>query len=288
MRNIAKIVFLLILINISFSCKTVFIPTDKDTSKEAEAIINQSLQQNLQYDFINLRFSAKLFNEDNSDSFKGNLRIQKDSLIWLSVRSFNIEGARIVLTNDSIKMINRPNKSYFVGELNFVKQLFNLDFDYQMFQSLITNSLFFYPNNHQYNISEFIKCEDKEYHCVKRRAEIVKTTKSAVGVDYNEVIPIIQTLKIYPKIYRIAELVLENPNENQKITINYNKMIKHNERYFPSEINIVITGEKFNMNVSLNIDNINFDKESLNFPFSIPSKYEPIKLEKENNNINKN
>ena len=56
------------------------------------------------------------YSEDKGKtSLKGQLRIQSDSLIWLTFSpALGIEAARVLLTNDSVKFINRLNKTYFL------------------------------------------------------------------------------------------------------------------------------------------------------------------------------
>ena len=77
-------------------------------------------------------------------SFKTHLRIRKDSVIWMSITSIGIEAARVIITQDSVKLIDRLKKQYFLGDFKYINQLLGADLDYQMLEALlIGNSLDF-------------------------------------------------------------------------------------------------------------------------------------------------
>ena len=43
-------------------------------------------------------------------------RMYKDSVIWISVTAiFGIEGLRAIITQDSVKILDKQNKCYYTG-----------------------------------------------------------------------------------------------------------------------------------------------------------------------------
>ena len=73
---------------------------------------------------------------------------RKDSAIWISVTPvLGIEVARLLVTNDSVKMMNRLNSTYFTGNFKLINKLFNADIDYDMFQSFLVGNDFTYYEN---------------------------------------------------------------------------------------------------------------------------------------------
>ena len=67
---------------------------------------------------------GKLSFKDEYQSFRGsfNLRIRKDSVIWLNIKKLSIEGARIQINQDSVFAIDRMNKQYVAYPLDQLEQ----------------------------------------------------------------------------------------------------------------------------------------------------------------------
>lgn len=92
------------------------------------------------FDFNTL--SAKLGvtykNKNNKLGVSATIRVKKDSIIWISITPmFGIEALRVVLTKDSVKMINKLSKEYVADNYNFIKQLINIDVDYRIVENII-------------------------------------------------------------------------------------------------------------------------------------------------------
>jgi hypothetical protein len=87
-------------------------------STEGRKLIRSVIRKNADYDrlyFRNCLFSLK-YNELEMPEVKGNIKIVRDSAIQITVvPAFGIEAGRILLTKDSIFVINRLNK-WFIAE----------------------------------------------------------------------------------------------------------------------------------------------------------------------------
>jgi hypothetical protein len=293
----------LIIILITASCRTFFVPGSERLNIRPNKLYEQIMQNELQYDNISVRFSAKISSETSSDSFKGNMRIKKDSIIWMSIRSLNIEGARIIITQDSLQFLNRIENSFFAGNVNFIADKYELEMSYDVIQSIFTNNFFFYPVTEDTikTINNFKQCSDPELYCMSSLSErkyykfyvdSVRTNRWERRLEreikdstsqtessphyYNEFV--IQIVKVYPEIYRISEVYLENHIQQQSLNIKYGRLFKTEEQYFPENIKLDLVSSQIKIKLEISIDNVSFNKENLSFPFSIPDKYEEIKI----------
>ena len=80
----------------------------------ADYLFGKLKANELNYRGFTAKFSAEYTNQGKKTSFNGQLRIQKDSLIWLSFSpGLGIEVFRIMITQDSVMFINRMNNTYF-------------------------------------------------------------------------------------------------------------------------------------------------------------------------------
>lgn len=93
----------------------------KEPLKEqgAEYLFENLKQNELKYNFFSARFSAGFRQNKIRNSFSGQIRIHKDSLIWISISpALGIEMARVLISNDSVKYMNRIDNTYFISDFN--------------------------------------------------------------------------------------------------------------------------------------------------------------------------
>lgn len=69
------------------------------------------------------------------------IRMQKDSVIWISIRPvLGIELVRIIITPDSVKMINFFKKTITLRSADSLQQLFHIPFDFSSLQDMIAGN----------------------------------------------------------------------------------------------------------------------------------------------------
>src|SRR5687767_15366736 len=69
------------------------------------------------------------------------VRMFKDSLIWISVNGvFGIEGMRVLVEKDSVRIMNKLDKEYTVRSMDFLQELASLPLDLASMQELIVGN----------------------------------------------------------------------------------------------------------------------------------------------------
>ncbi len=65
---------------------------------------------------------------DGSGTTKGSvqIRMKQDSAIWMSVRKLGFEGGRLMVTPDSVYLVNRLDKNYMIKSFDYVRELSGL------------------------------------------------------------------------------------------------------------------------------------------------------------------
>lgn len=66
-----------------------------------------------------------------------NVRVRRDSAIWLSAGLLGFEGVRALLTPDSVRVINRLDKTYFAGGYDYLTKLLNVPVSFAQAQALL-------------------------------------------------------------------------------------------------------------------------------------------------------
>ena len=75
------------------------------------------------------------------DNANVNIRVRKDSLIWLSISKLGIEAARGLITPDSITIIDKIHHEYSVYDFPTLSKQFNFDMNFELLQALIVGNL---------------------------------------------------------------------------------------------------------------------------------------------------
>jgi hypothetical protein len=117
-------------------------PVNQKKPVDSVAIIKERLSALLHTSADFTTFYGKAKADFNSPGASGNvtlyIRIQKDSLIWISVTGpLNIEGARVLITQDSIKIINKMEGSVQFSSIAHLQHITRLPFSFSDFQNII-------------------------------------------------------------------------------------------------------------------------------------------------------
>lgn len=97
-----------------------------------------------QLQFNSLSMRCKVFYDDGKmqQDFTANIRIKKDSIIWLSLTGiFGIEGARLIVTRDSVLLLNKLTREYLARPVSYLSQVIPLSSGYDALQNLLIGQL---------------------------------------------------------------------------------------------------------------------------------------------------
>ena len=205
------------------------------------------------FDFDNLE--AKIgVNLKGNDSFglKGQLRMKKDSVIWISLSlKLGIEVGRVMITQDSIKYINRSNKTYLAESIDTFKKNFPIDLSIQNLQDLLIGN----DNN--------LRNADRSRVVIDNDRYNLELTSKENNFAKN--------VFVTPQTFKISEYHIKDSNNELGIKIQYDEFDNVDGKLIPSKIIF----EDYKFNVEINYSDIK-KVEKLDFPFNVSSKFEQI------------
>ncbi|MBK6643722.1 MAG: DUF4292 domain-containing protein [Bacteroidetes bacterium] len=185
-------------------------PDDKSAPDLQQLIYDNSFKVNS----FSAKASVKTNIGDQSNSFNINLRIKTDSVIWISVSPLlGIEVARVMITRDSVKFMDRLNNKYSNSDFRFFNDLLNVNIDFEIIQGILTGNLFSYKKN-KFN-SVYI--EDKYY--ILSTLSKRKLKRSLEDIDPNK--PIVQDMWVSYQNYRITRLSVEDQRLQKSLLTDY-------------------------------------------------------------------
>ena len=107
-------------------CKSVKpVAKEIDYFRKPEMVIRNVKDSALQFKALTLKASISIQGDDQKTSFKASMRMSRDSAIWASITFLGIAGAKAIITDDSVKMINYKDRNYVSTDFQNIVDLFN-------------------------------------------------------------------------------------------------------------------------------------------------------------------
>ena len=273
--NKSKVVYWLFIIfigSLTFSCKV----QEKNNVKlkiktrSPNFLVKKLKSNEFQFETISAKAAVSVIDSaDKKKSFKTHIRIRKDSVIWMSITSFSIEAARVTITKDSVKFINRLNKEYFIGDFSYINRVFGTDLDYQMMEALLIGNSLDFDVNERINSRVDRKKELYYLGTVKKRKVKKELKKEKVKIKGEGLV-----LWLDPISFKVRELLLTSPGNHRSLAGAYSDYKEVEEQLIPFELRFLLKATRSN---TLEIKYSKFSSgKSLAYPFKISSKYVQI------------
>ncbi|MEJ6737291.1 MAG: DUF4292 domain-containing protein [Flavobacteriales bacterium] len=273
--NKSKVVYWLFIIfigSLTFSCKV----QEKNNVKlkiktrSPNFLVKKLKSNEFQFETISAKAAVSVIDSaDKKKSFKTHIRIRKDSVIWMSITSFSIEAARVTITKDSVKFINRLNKEYFIGDFSYINRVFGTDLDYQMMEALLIGNSLDFDVNERVNSRVDRKKELYYLGTVKKRKVKKELKKEKVKIKGEGLV-----LWLDPISFKVRELLLTSPGNHRSLAGAYSDYKEVEEQLIPFELRFLLKATRSN---TLEIKYSKFSSgKSLSYPFKISSKYVQI------------
>ena len=285
-------VFIILLTLSACGKKTSVVKPVRLQSKSAKYLQFKVEENYKDFETMNAKFSARTNFNDEKLNFKGSVKIKKDSIIWLSMTKLGgVEMVRLVLTQDSIKFINKWDKEYFLGTIDKLDQVQNIEMGFMEIQNLLMAKMLNYQPEDKFSSSNdniYYLLTSKNKGKIKRASTIVEGD-SLLGLEVQDKMLqkalskngendfIIKNYYLNPDNFWLARQTINLVDLRQAMDIVYDSYQIVDDYYpFPFEHVIRIVSPEKAGRIDLRYHNIQFNQKS-SYPFKISSKYEPIK-----------
>jgi hypothetical protein len=235
--------------------------------KNARTLTTYLKTNELKFTWLKAKLSAEALIDSSSNSFTISLRMRKDSIIWMSISKLGIEGARVLITKDSVKFTNTIQNKYFKGDYAYISKLLNTELDFEMLQSLLVgNSVAFYDDD------EKIKPGVNDCQYTLGTVRKFKMRRVERGKELREPA---QSIFMIPENFKIARILFYEFNPDRSFDAHFGDFTKvDSSQLFPQKMNYTIKAQK-NVTIDLNYTKVTLNEEQ-SFPFKIPDNYEQI------------
>ncbi|MEO5595514.1 MAG: DUF4292 domain-containing protein [Chitinophagaceae bacterium] len=180
------------------------------------------------------------------------IRMRKDSIIWISVNAtiFSYEALRVLVTPDSVMVLNKKDKIVQLRSVNYLQELTNLPFDFHTLQDLLLGNPIYLDSN------------------------VVSYKKNDQSITLMNVGPLFKhLLAITNGNYLLQHSKLDDvdPLRNRTADLTYSGYQTTNGVKFATERRVSVS-EKGKLDIDMNFKQYSFN-ETLSYPFSIPKNF---------------
>jgi hypothetical protein len=234
------------------SAIVVINPSESDSAKMVHETMNH-----IQANHINFRnFSAKVKvnyadSKDRKYDFNAFLRMRKDSVIWVSIiAALGIEAFRVMITPDSVRILDKLNKTIKYQSLDYLQEITKLPIDFSTLQELIIGNPIYLDSN-----------------IVAYKQEPDHISMSMLGSFFKNLVT------VDPKDYSLTNSKLDDVDivRSRSANLAYSGYNMSGKWRFAENRKITIT-EKNQLDIEMDFKQVQFDTD-IDFPFNIPKNY---------------
>ncbi|UYQ92286.1 DUF4292 domain-containing protein [Chitinophaga horti] len=233
----------------------------KDSSaatNEADRALAAGIVEKMKANHIDFKtFEAKLkvdYANDKGTSFNNirvNIRMIKDSVIWISASVLILDDVvRCMITKDSLKLVNRKDKTVMLRDIAQARETLNIPFDFNTLQDLLVGNAIYFNDS----ISNIVK------------------TNSVVSFTCQHP-ELVSLFNVFADDFGLQQSkVTDKDAAGRSCELTYGEYKNVQGRKFPTQRRIYIE-EKNILKIAMDFkDKIEFDSP-VSIPFRVPANY---------------
>lgn len=254
MNNFLRLALLLLVLASAGCSKKV---TPSSVSQSVTTIVpNDSLSvEEIDFEYLHGKGRMILKDGNKENEVKANIRVRKDSVIWMNFTVIGVQGGRALINRDSITILNNVKNEYFVFDYKELSKKFNVEINYDVIQSAMLGNLLM-PRTEQ--------------DTVERKTASFLLNQQSGTVDVLNYISAI-TMKI-------QKVELKENNTHNSLVINYANFQPLDTKLFPYDGTIQLFYKApaglLNTTIIFEYNKVEVGDKQLRFPFNIPKKYD--------------
>jgi outer membrane biogenesis lipoprotein LolB len=258
--------YLFALIIVFSSCKTKKTAVDKDTPvPKREALEGESAKRFLletvksretKINYYSSEGSAAVKSPDQNVTLDVAIVMEQNRYIMLTFTAIlGIEAARVLITNDSISILDRLSRKHYIANYSYIERLTGIKLNLSQIQDLLLGNMIFPPNEKNSKvdtITPFI------------------LISHFINPDWK------QTVYLKEANIKPIQSIINNQKALKELKVSYEKYYTSTGNSYPSEMNINIRAEK-NIECKLTLNTFAFTKNK-EINFVVPKSYQNIRL----------
>lgn len=244
-----------LLVLASAGCSKKITPSTASQSV-SDIIPNDSLSiEEIDFEYLHGKGRMVLKDGNKENEVKANIRVKKDSVIWMNFTVIGVQGGRALINRDSITILNNVKNEYFVFDYKELSKKFKFEINYDVIQAAMLGNLLM---------------ERSASDTVERKTASYLLNQQSGTVDVLNYISA-TTMKI-------QKVELKENNTHNSLVINYANFQPLDTKQFPYDGTISLfykaAAGLLNTTIIFEYNKVEVGDKELRFPFNIPKKYD--------------
>ena len=207
-------------------------------------------------DFAYLHGKARMILRDakKEREVKANIRMHKDSIIWMTFSVIGVQGGKALINKDSITIVSNVDKEYYVFDYAELSKRYNFEINFNVIQSAMLGNL-------------IMSRSDQD--------EIVQETSFFVHKQTSGTINVANYINSASR--KIEKVEMKESNTNNSLSLNYSNFQPLSDKLFPYNGTINLFYKTLagilNTTIIFEYNKAEVGDKELKFPFNIPKRY---------------
>lgn len=241
--------FFLLLCLLATACsKKVIAPVSR-----SEPLKTLNIEE-IDFDYFQGKARMVLRDANKEREVKANIRMRKDSVIWMTFSVIGVQGGKALIDKDSITIVSTVDKEYYVFPYSELSQRFQFDINFQVVQAAMLGN----PIIPRTENDEVVQ-ESSMYLLQQRKGDVNV-------VNY-----------VNAASMKIEKVEMKEEGSMNSLVINYSNFHPVGDKVFPynGTINLfykTLSG-LLNTTIIFEYNKAEVGDKELRFPFNIPKRY---------------
>ncbi len=184
-------------------------------------------------------------------TLSANIRVRRDSAIWMNVSKIGLEAGRALIRPDSVFILDRLNRTYYARPLAYVESEYNLPADFNLLQEMI--------------LGNAILLDEDNVNSKKLPDQYILTANTN---DYQT------EYRLGTVPYLLKEMSVNDDAHQRSFSIDFDEYKKINQYHFSHRRNIELNSEETgDGTIKINFSKVEIDVPK-SMPFSVSSRYQ--------------
>jgi hypothetical protein len=227
-----------------------------DSLKKINELYSNVFKNKIDFKTFSAKVRVEYDGKEGGDEATAFIRLEKDQKMWLSLRgALGIEGFRLLVTKDSVKVMNLLKKQVQYRSISYLQEITELPFDFKTLQDLIIGNPVFADKN----IASYRTNGNNELSILM----IGDLFKHLITLDNSN--------------FRIIHSKLDDVDvvRNRTCDISFSDYQTTTGFAFSTKRRISVA-EKSKLDINLDFKNYEFN-QPVTFPFTVPKNYKIAK-----------
>jgi hypothetical protein len=248
MQKVISLSLILLGLLLMQSCHRKAIPSLPESPKSLDI-------EEIDFGYLHSKARMIFKDEKKERDVKANIRIRKDSVIWMTFSIIGVQGGKALINKDSITIVSTVDKEYYVFDYDELSKRFNFKIDYSVLEAAMLGN----PIRAK-QTTDVIGHEGEFDRLLQKEGSV--TIKSLIN----------------PIIKKIEQVELVEATTNNTLKLQYSNFQPLGEKSYPYNGVISVfyktTAGIINNTITFEYNKVEVGDKELKFPFNIPKRYD--------------